>query len=396
MTQPTPPTFTVEAICEAGQGMSGHSDFGSQSYLAPLEALCHAAESEAGLTDLGRMVLFGQIAAALANRLTVVAWEKAHPDAASAPLRAPLVILGLGRTGTTILQETLAAAPGWRTPLTWEITNMSLAHDVADPYSDPRVEQIDENIAQMNAMTPGFEAIHFYDAHTPSECVALTALDLMSEQFSGLAWMPSYRAFMMSQDHRSACDWHRRALRYLQATTPEVRWVLKAPNHSAYLGAFLDTYPDAMVVNPHRHPAEVVASLCSLYATLRKGWAEHGDVEKQALGDATYAAEIIQRAVDYRREHPDFDATVLDLAFTDFMADPDGTLASIFEHFGLELDDGARDAMRRYLDNRPREKYGKHQYTLGEFGLTPDQIARMFAGYIERFGQFFHPSDHRS
>jgi Sulfotransferase family len=383
------PSLTVEAICAAAEARTGLDAYGSDSYRTLLDPLLYSLENESNLNDMGRIVLPAQVIAGLANRLTVVAWEEANPELAKAPIQPPLVILGLGRTGTTILQETLAAAPSNRTPLTWEITDYALVQDVTDPREDPRVQRIDRHIKRANEMAEGFSSIHFYDAYTPSECIGLTILDLSSEQFGAAAWMPTYREALLSVDHTSVYDWHRRGLRFLQAKTPGVQWVLKAPAHAIYLDPLLGTYPDAMIINPHRDPVEVVGSLCSLFATLRAAYADDIPVQEQAAGDADYAADVIQRAVDYRRAHPDVDKGICDVSFTDFMADQPGSLTRIYDHFGLEFAPADREAMLGYLANRPREKYGTHDYSLEQFGLTPQGVAARFADYSERFSQYF-------
>jgi hypothetical protein len=383
------PTFTVDAIRQAAEKESGHRDFGSDSYLPGLEALLYSIEHESQLHFLGRMAIFRQIVAALANRLTVVAWEKANPDLAAAEIRAPLIVLGLGRTGTTILQETLASAPGMRTPLQWEITNYSLVGTVVDPKTDKRIERIQTDIDRTDKIVPGFSAIHYYDAFTPSECIGLTALDMCSEQFSAMAWAPTYRDFLLSHDHRSVYHWHRRALCYLQASTPTVQWVIKAPTHSAYLDAILSMYPDAMIINTHRDPTEVVGSMCSLFATLRRGFSDHVDAVHQGRRDAAYAAQIIQRAVDFRRGHAEVELQFCDIAFKKFVTDGEGTLATIYAHFGLDFTAEARAAMLDYLAGRPREKYGTHRYDLAQSGLSIEALAPLFAEYTHRFGAYF-------
>lgn len=377
--------LTPASLTKAAQRRTGLSDFGSDSYLPGLEALTYSLASEARLNQLGRIVMGRQIVDALANRLTVVAWEKANPELASAPVRAPLIILGLGRTGTTILQETLASAPHVRTPLQWEITDYSLVHTVRNARSDKRIKRLQKNIDRTDRVMPGLSAIHFYDAFTPSECFGLIALDMCSEHFSAMAWAPTYRTFLLSHDHRTVYDWHLRGLRYLQATTPGVRWVLKSPTHAAYLDALLATYPDAKIVNPHRDPTEVVGSVCSLFATLRRGLSDHTNIAEQARNDADYAADVIRRATAFRRGHPEVANQFCDISFRSFIADPEGTLQHIYDHFAMTLTPADRTAMLHYLDSRPREKYGKHSYTLAQFGLGKDAVPHMFDDYIQQF-----------
>ena len=377
--------FTAEALREAAEQKAGHGDYGSESYRAALEPLLYSIEHESALNALGRREMWDRIVGALANRLTVRGWEKANPELASAPVVAPVIILGLPRTGSSILHETLAAAPGLRTPLIWEVRDYSLVHQVQDARSDERIRKIDAEIERKKEVAPGYAAIHYEDALIPMECVALTILDLVSTQFSTIAWAPTYRRYLTSQDGRETYRWHQRAVRYLQARTPGKRWVLKAPMHSLYIEALLETYPDAKVVQTHRHPAKVIGSQVSLNDTLRRAWSDAVDIKAQAPLDAAYTAEAIRRAVAYRVRRPQEAARFHDVAFAHFMADQAGTLERIFKHCGMDFTDAARAATLGYLEDRPREKYGRHDYALEQFGLTPEALAPLFAEYLERY-----------
>lgn len=380
--------LSPEALEAAAVARAGLDDFGSDSHLAALEPLLHAVEHEMALNPVGRREIADRIVTALANRLTVVAWERANPALAAAPVRPPLVVLGLPRTGSSILHETLAAAPGTRTPLTWEMRDYSLVHTVTDADADDRVKEIDDAITRKNELVPTYTAIHHEDAFTPMECLGLTALDLLTTQFSTIAWAPTYREHLLSQDARSTYEWHRRALRFLDSARPGRQWVLKAPMHSLYIGALLEVYPEAMLVQTHRDPTEVMGSVLSLYATLRRAWSDDVPIKAQAAGDVAYTAALVQRAVDFRREHPAVGARICDVAFSDFMSDPAGTLARIYDHVGLELTDEAHDQMTAYVQNRPREKYGKHAYSLDDFGVTRDGLGPLFADYTQTYGSF--------
>ena len=380
--------FTPEALKRAAEAKAGHADYGSDTYHAGLEALLYSISHEAQLNTSGLREVWNRIVAALANRLTLVAWETANPALAHAPVGSPLFILGLGRTGSSILHETLAAAPGMRTPLTWQTRDLALVRRVADARTDDRVRQIDEAIARKNQLIEGYAAIHYEDAHVPMECVALSILNMVSVQFATIAWMPTYRRFLATLDARETYGWHRRALRYLQANKPRKQWVLKAPMHSLYIDALMDSYPDAKIIQTHRSPIEVIGSMASLYRRLRQPWSYRTDVDGQAAADADYTAEGVRRSVRYRRDHPEFDARVCDVSFKASMADQQGVLGAIYRHFGFDFTDEARRATLAYLSDRPRGKHGSHDYSLEAFGLRADQIQSMFGDYQARFAAY--------
>jgi hypothetical protein len=379
--------FSPNALCRDAAQKAGHDDFGSDSYRAALGPLLHSIEHEMQLNERGRAELRKRIVNALANRLILVAWEKANAALAQAPIEAPIVILGLPRTGSSILHETLAAAPQMRTPLIWQVQDFALVHSVGEPASDDRIMAVEQEIARKNAAIPDYAAMHFENPFIPMECVALTIVDLVSTQFSTIAWAPTYRRFLLESDMCETYRWHRRALRFLLARKePGTRWVLKAPMHSLYLDALLETYPDAVLLQTHRDPQKVVGSFCNLCATLRRAWSAQGDEARHAQADLAYAAQLVSRAVDFRHAHPELEQRFHDVAFKRFMAEPDATLAAIFAHCGMDYTPEARAAVLGYLDARPRDKHGTHTYDPGQYGLTPEAIAAQFAGYVAACG----------
>ncbi len=380
------PRFTPESLCASAEKIAGANDYGSASYKPGLEALCWALENEAELNQMGRIVLHRQIANALAGRLTLVKWEKAHAEAAKAPIRTPLFVIGLPRTGTTILFETLAADPHLRAPLTWECRDYALAHTANDPpEEDPRLIKLSRQMAQVNKLMPGFTAIHHFGPFIPTECIGLTLLDMASEQFAALAWMPSYRAFLLENDFKSAYHWHKRGLRYLQFTQPSKSWVLKTPMHTGYLPSLIEAYPDAQFIHNHRDPMQVIASVANLYRVSRSGWSDAENTPERARSDAHYYLEFIRRAVAFRAQDGQEATRFFDVAFKDFVQDPLPLIEKLYEHFERPLSEEALDAMSHYLANRPREKYGKHLYSAAQFGFSEEEYGPLFADYIARF-----------
>ena len=76
-------------------------------------------------------------------------------------------------------------------------------------------------------------------------------------------------------------------------------------------------------------------------------------------------------------------ARFCDVAYDEFVADPVGTVESVYARFGLTLSGRAADAMRALVraqqpsgDARPA-----HRYALADFGLTGEQVDERFAGH---------------
>src|SRR5512145_1204479 len=100
---------------------TGLSDFGDDAFRAPLRLLLDCFEREAHLTTLGRVIARADIVRLLENRLHIVDTLRRHPEITGAPVERPIFIIGLPRTGTTILHELMAQDPANRVPMTWEV-----------------------------------------------------------------------------------------------------------------------------------------------------------------------------------------------------------------------------------------------------------------------------------
>ncbi len=383
------PKFTVDGIRKAAEKISGLSDYGSDSYVPGLERMCWALENDAQLNQMGRMIMHRQISNALAGRLSVVAWEKANPEAAEAPVENPLFIIGLPRTGTSILFETLAANPRMRAPLTWECRDMALAHSVRQPpEEDPRIIKLGKQMSQVDRLMPGFTAIHHFGPFIPTECIGLTLLDMASEQIAALSWMPSYRKFLLENDFSTAFEWHRRGLRYLQSTQPDKSWILKTPMHTGYLEMLLKYYPDAKFIHNHRDPMKVISSVANLYRVSRSGWSDQPNTHERAQADAHYYLEFIRRALVFRANDPEESTRFFDVSFKEFVSDPMPLISRLYAHFERPLTDEGFNAMETYLKNRPREKFGKHKYSAEQFGFTEEEYEPLYRDYVTKFGDY--------
>jgi hypothetical protein len=362
---------------------TGLDDFGDEAFREPLRRLLESLEAEAALTMLGRVIARADLGRLLENRLRMVDARRREPAIAAGEVRRPLFILGLPRTGTTILHELLAEDPVNRVPMTWEVMHPWPPPERATYETDPRIARVEKHFAGIDRLIPGFKAMHPMGARLPQECVALTAHDFASMLFSTTHRLPAYQAWLDAADLRGVYASHRRQLQYLQWRCPAERWVLKSPGHLWALDALLAVYPDARIVQTHRDPLKVVASLASL-VTLLRGLASD-DVDIRAVGaEWTRCLALgLERSVAAReRVDP---GRVLDVQFADFIRDEVGTVRRIYDHFEMRLSADAEARMRRFLAANPRDKHGAHRYTLAAAGLEPAAERRRYAPYQARF-----------
>jgi len=356
-------------------------DFGDPGFEQGLEVLLDSLERQAALSSLGRFTAFFNLLNLVSVRLRMVGATR--EQGTQAEVHRPLVITGLPRTGTTILHELIACDPAFRAPLTWEVTR-----PVPRPAQgeDSRIPLVARLLALLEKLSPGFQTIHAIGARLPQECVYMLSSHFYSEQFAYMFNVPDYRAWLLEQDMSAAYTWHRSFLSYLQSGWPPSRWVLKTPAHLASLDGLLGCYPDADIVWTHRRPLDALASFASLTSTLRSGFSD--EIDKRAVGahEEQHFAAVIKRAMQQRDNLPA--ERFFDASFEAICRDPIEVVADIYTHFDIEFTDDARLGMEQYLRQRPRDLYGVHRYSAGEFGLDADGEREHYAAYLERYGQW--------
>jgi len=75
----------------------------------------------------------------------------------------------------------------------------------------------------------------------------------------------------------------------------------------------------------------------------------------------------------------------IDVRFTDFMADEEGTIARIYQLAGQPFDDSVRQAMADFRVEHPRGRYGGVLYNADDLGLDREAIATRLSAYRKRF-----------
>lgn len=379
------PLLNPDHLIAAAKARTGLDNWGDPSFRVGLEHLVESLEREARLSQLGHYAVEAALVDRLTNRLRLIDYRQRRPEVAQQRIRRPLFVLGLPRTGTTILHEVLAQDPDQRAPLHWEVIKPVPPPGAETFETDPRIAEVEKQLAQMDVLAPGFKAIHEMGALLPTECLAILATHFISDEYGATYYVPSYRRWCLDHDMTAAYRWHREFLQHLQVDYPKPRWVLKSPLHLAYLSAVLAQYPDAAFVWTHRDPMEVMASASSLASTLRAAFNEGIDPVITAQGEVDHLSTVLLRGMAWRDASPERNRLFVDLGFQSIMSDMIGAVEKIYTHFDLELSDAARARMQDYIRNRPRDKHGTHRYSAEQFGLSEDKHGGAFGAYRARF-----------
>lgn len=371
------------SLLEAARKATGLDDFGDAGFLSGLRVLLEAYDQEARLSPFGRMMVSQELAGILRNRLSVEQGWKREPGALEAPVRRPIFILGLPRSGTTALHHLLAQDPENQVLEYWLAAAPGPRPPREEWKRDPRYKHAVSGLRTMYYLDPSLKAIHLMTAEGPEECRHLFLQSFLDHTFDHNATIPSYTKWFEAQDMRPAYARHRDILKLIQSPGPERRWVLKYPAHLRNLRVLLEIYPDACIVQTHRDPTRVLPSICSLVAGWRGLYEEAMDSHALARWQLDFLGEMMEEAMRVRESAEP--AQFFDLHFRELVRDPVAALQRMYAHFGFELSTESRRRMRAWHERNPQGKHGGHPYTTEQFGLSHGEMSERFRRYTERF-----------
>ncbi|GIF22787.1 hypothetical protein BJ973_000854 [Actinoplanes tereljensis] len=365
---------TLEDLHASATRLTGLDDFGDGDYRAGMLALLQAYGQEAALTPAGSKVSRALLRAALVSRLLSESAWKQFPSHASVEVTRPVFVTGLPRTGTTALHRLLTADPANQGLELWLTEVPQPRPPRATWESNPIYATLQAGYTEHHETNPSFMGAHYTAADQVEECWRLLRQSMMSISFECLAHIPSYAAWLSTQDWTTAYQRHRRNLQLIGLHDPGRRWVLKNPSHLFALDALLTTYPDAVIIQTHRAPQVAIASVCSLNTQACAGWSTV--FTGQVLGRdqlATWSRGLREFASSRAKHDP---SHFIDVDYDDFVANPLGTVEAIYDRLGTPLTPPARAAMTA---SHSAGKPPSHHYTLADFGLTPAEVDAAFA-----------------
>lgn len=360
----------------------GCSDFGGERYRTPFMTLCESYDTDPDLTFLGRQVCRGALLHLLENRLKIQRDLKATPAILEKPVKKPVFILGLPRTGTTLLFNLLACDPSARPLLFWESMCPSPPPLPNERTTDPRIAKAKATVARLNRILPELQGIHKFVADGPEECLGLLMNVFLTPFFRGR--VKPYRAWLENVSDAeidAAYLEYRSQLQLLQWHVMGNHWLLKCPSHLFGLGGLLNAFPDACVIQCHRSLEHSVPSLCSLTATVDQVC--YTEIDQQQVGQRVLhnTELLIERGLKARDQHPQ--ANIWDAQYERMIAAPIDEVHRIYQHFGLKVSPAFEQAMQQYLAQGRPEKL--HKYTLEQFGLSSADLTSRFGDYSQRF-----------
>jgi hypothetical protein len=376
-----------QSLLDHARRNTGLSDFDDDGWLDHFRVLLDAIDKEAKLHFIGRVLARSDFLSYLEARLRIVDWYKCHPKVREEKIEKPILILGFGRSGTTILFEILSQDPQFRVVRKWEALFPCPPPDPAAAGSDPRIELAEKLSAFSENIIPEFKSMHKLGGNLPVESAEFVYLTFLSEIFPMVFQVPTYARYFAQQDHRYTFEWQKKILMLLQSKQRGSRWLLKGPSHLPYLQELLDVYPDARIIFTHRDPIVSADSVVSLHGALYWWRTDHpwgdGTIDDWFIPEAR--AKIWDDIIERMESGAIPRKSVTHFQYDEFMGDPMASIEKIYRELELTLLPDIEDRMRAYLAAHPQEHFGKHRYSSSPESVVAEE-RRVYRRYQEYFG----------
>ena len=382
-----PITLSVDSVLSAAREQTGLGDFGPDDFRERLALWLDEIDADPNRSPVSRMTTHAACTRYAANRLRVLDVLRRHPEIHDEEIVAPIIVVGLPRSGTTHLLNLMSADSRFRSLPLWESQEpVPFAGDeLGVDGVDPRLLRSQERWNQMQAKSPLVAAMHPMTPEHIHEELELESLDFSSYNFEWMSSMaPRWRDYYLAHDQRPHYDFIKTMLKLLQWQRGPNRWILKCPQHLEQLGPLMDTFPDATVVMTHRDPVSVVQSAATMVGYGAR--MNFHELDLDAVCD--YWIDRVSRLLDAGTRDLALipDERRVDVYFDQFMANDIGTVEHIYNRAGLEMTEQARGEIREYMSSHKRGSGGQVVYDLrADFGREPAELRTRFANYFDAF-----------
>ena len=386
---------------------TGLTYLGKDFEIEPLQRLLHSVNYEANLHAVGRFITRERFVSLISIRLRAEYFFKKYPEILEQPLYPAWIIIGLQRTGTTKLQRLLAADPDHRVIPSWEVINpvpldldLYTRNQIADTgsrqpaveriYPDPRDKRIAMAKMSVNAvrfMSPGFFAIHPIEYDQPEEDILMLDVSFMSTTPEAMMNVPSYASWLETIDQSAAYAYAARLLKFLQWIKPAKRWILKTPHHLEFPDLVGKHFGDVHFLWPHRRIYESVPSYLSMLTYNHMIFSDEVDEFRIARHWVRKTGYMLHKALDYRLRDQN-QSKFTDIYYKDLITDSMEELKKIYQMKG-GLTPALIQSFGEHEREHPHRKYGTHNYSLADFGLTEADIDRHTAHYQQFMAEHY-------
>jgi len=361
-----------------------------------LISYCHGIDENPFLSSIGRFLIKRIGLDAIVNRKKILHFYEDNKNfiETNGKFNAPLIVAGLPRSGTTLLQRLLSEDPNVRSPYTFELElPLPPMGSKADPLQDSRIRRSNAAIKTLTKLAPGFmekfAESHVWSATEMEETIDYTlAHNGITQMNCPLAGLNHIKDILKVEDKRSLFLYERLFFTTLDAYRPaKSHWVLKATEYARYFPHILQEYEKAKVVVTHRNPLITLPSLCRLWESWCIAFDQEDSFDKHRFG---HFIKMIQKQyllvpLHYRKSNPEGEKQIFDCMYDELFSDPIAMVKKIYDDFDLEYTTAFEERMIAYLKNNKQGKYGRHKYSLEEYGFSAEAVFQEFEEYMHHY-----------
>ena len=382
------PFFDRQSLIDLATEQAGCRDFGEEWFFSHLDRLIESLHGEARLSESGVIGAKGMIVGALVNRLRHVELVKQNSTIKNEKIHVAAIVVGLPRTGSTMMHRMLCAADGMTAVKWYEAQNYAPFPDEARGDPTPRKAAAKQILEYMLTQIPELMSIHPMSITQADEEVIILGQLFSSSMIESTYYVPSYADWLMQQDRQKPYEDLKQILQSLQWQDPgrvNQKWVLKTPGHLMALEEVMNVFPEAKIVMTHRDPVDTVPSYCSMEASLYRMGSD--DISKPMIG-AYWLERLKEWTDEFMRVRSQAEAGTdrfIDIKYADLLKNPVQTGEEVLKKSGVKITGDTREGMGEWIEANKREHRAPHQYEIGDFDLTASAIEDKFAFYRRQF-----------
>ncbi|NKI18021.1 sulfotransferase [Spongiibacter sp. KMU-166] len=382
--------LSADALIAEARQLAGLNDFGSNEFYEPLKKLLECVPLGMTPHPEGLASIQADIVRCLVNRLRFQADLTTHPEILDEDVEDPIIVLGLGRSGTTKMQKILSSPDNVQKALFWRLWNPARfpGNNAHSASADPRIAAAGtSNLVATD--DPNIHAAHHMEEKEVDEEWLLYTLTFDDWIWNQLLFMPEYFDWVRQRPREQPFAYVKSLLQYLQwqdGGKQDRPWVMKAVGYLADMEPLMACYPRATLLHTHRDPLQTIPSWAKFVSAM---WAMRGDpIDKERVGQEVlrYWGMAMDRYLDSRRRLQ-LDERIVDARYEDVRSNPMSIVERVYQRAGRNITPAAATAMAQWHNTNEQGRFGVHRYSLEEFGLSEAIINDRFAEYIDRFIQ---------
>lgn len=378
--------LALDQLHEIVTAETGCDRFGPPDYLTGLMVVLQSMDYDPRFSPSGRELAWRGVIDALSSRARAFAAMAVHPGYQDSTIRAPIVITGVPRTGTTALHRLIAIDSRLQGLQTW-LLNSPMPRPPRQTWeSHPAFQQTVAALEARSALAPDRKAAHQSAAEGVEECCTILRQSFTSNIWNCMGWSSAtYDAWWQTQSEGPSYRYYRDCVALIGMNDPDRRWLLKNPGHIEHLHEIFALFPDARVIQTHRDPARALPSLVSLLSRLHPVYEEgrHNQRQRNMLRRETEKwANAAAKAEAVKAAYP---GQVLDLVHADFHAEPMRVIEQVYAFIGMDIPDELRVQFAERIAAKPELAHGVHRYDIADYGMSEDAVREVFGDYVSRY-----------